>query len=97
MIRVKNHHMPATIRVEMALGAGNINLMRIFIMNGDSLWGYITSLLHQRSNCEPHGVAQRKLVDKHLGFIIAGVRIVPLIRTKSVEKIYEEVFFILLN
>ena len=43
------------------------------------LGGDVAALLHQRADGEPHGVAERELVDQHLGLVIAGVGVVPLI------------------
>ena len=42
----------------------------------------ITALLHERSHCEPHGVAETELIDQDLLFI-TWVRIVPFIRAES--------------
>ena len=42
----------------------------------------ITALLHERSNCEPHGVAETELIDQDL-LLITWVRIVPFIRAES--------------
>ena len=49
---------------------------------GDGLGGQVTSLLHQGPHSEPHGVAQGEFIHQNLLFI-AGMRIVPFIRTKS--------------
>ena len=31
-----------------------------------SLWNDVTSLLHKRTNCEPHGIVETELIDKDL-------------------------------
>ena len=49
----------------------------------DLLGRDITALLHEGANSEPHGVTERELVDQHLRLVIAGVRVVPLVRTES--------------
>ena len=49
----------------------------------DLLGRDITALLHERADGEPHGVTERELVDQHLRLVIAGVRVVPLVRTES--------------
>ena len=52
-------------------------------MRPDLLGRDITALLHERADGEPHGVAERELVDQHLSLVVAGVRVVPLVRTES--------------
>ena len=41
----------------------------------------VTALLHEGPDGEPHGVAERELVDEHL-LLVAGVRVVPLVRAE---------------
>ena len=45
-----------------------------FLLGGD-----VAALLHEAADGEPHRVAERELVDEHLGLVVAGVRVVPLV------------------
>ena len=88
MINVKNHHIPATIRVEMALKTKTScwnSWTRKTTTSGNLLRGEVTALLHKRANSEPHWVDQAEFVDQDLRFLSTGMRVVPLIRTEPVK------------
>ena len=42
-------------------------------------------MLHQRTDCEPHRVAERKLVDQDFRLVVAGVGVVPLVGAEPGE------------
>ena len=44
-------------------------------------------MLHKWANSEPHRIHQRKIVDQYILICSTGMRVVPLVWTKSVRKI----------
>ena len=75
MIKVKNHHIAAIIRVETDLNCFDLNFC--LILPNSLLWFKIAALLHEGPHCKPQGVAETELIDQNL-LLITGVRIIPL-------------------
>lgn len=82
MIIVKNHQMPATMRVEVALNI-QPNATSSYTVKRrayDLLWSQIATLLHQRTDGEPGAVEEVEGVFQFLWIRIARVRVDPLER-----------------
>ena len=47
-----------------------------------SLGRDVAALLHKWADSEPHGVTEGELVHQHLRLVVAGMGVVPLVRTE---------------
>lgn len=90
MIRVKNHQMAATTRVDGALHDNDNyqkpNLSIAHSSNSTTLLGRnFRALLQQSTDRKPHGIAQAELVLQFGGLLDARIRIVPFGRRNPAQ------------
>lgn len=89
MMSVKNHHSPATIRVDVALEFEYTLLHHYFVILRKDIWlpwHDVTTLLHQRSDSEPHGIQNGKVVLQNVRLLSTRMWVVPLVRGNSTSQ-----------
>jgi hypothetical protein len=82
MIKTKNHHIPDSILVAIALKR---DLANGKITTNHSHRSDFGSLLQETADCEPSRVAKGELVDQKLRFFDARVGIRPLVLAQSAQ------------
>lgn len=91
IIIVKNHQMPATIRVDVALQSFHLykdwNWRKMIKKWIFLLWSQIAALLHERTDCEPSAVLEIESILQFFRIGIARMWIDPFKRRQSIREI----------